>query len=122
MIFTANGAIYHCTGKLNGIPEEYLEILKQELNGATVTHNHPMGSDNEYSFSHIDIASFVAYKIKRLRGIDEKFIYELTRNANDIDEIELSVESMEEGLSYKHWDVIRDAIQLKIGYRRWRRE
>ena len=56
---------------------ETIEELGEKLIGAIVTHNHPKGSDNEYSFSDADLRLFLEYKLGRLRGIDEKFIYEL---------------------------------------------
>ena len=52
IILTRTGEIYHCTGGLNTLTN--IEDLGEKLNGSIVTHNHPVGSDNEYSFSDAD--------------------------------------------------------------------
>ena len=119
MIITSIGAIYHCSGELNGIAMEYFEELGQKLNGAIVTHNHPIGSDNEYTFSNSDFSLFEKFKLAVLRGIDEKFVYELNRNANDIDEINWS--DLENEQKDRHISVLLVAAEKKYGYRRWRR-
>ena len=115
IIITKEGEVYHCAGDLNGIPLKYFEGIKDKLKGAEITHNHPIGSDNEYSFSNADIYLFQRYKLARLRGIDEKFVYEIDRNAADIDETELSTTEY----NYKHWDNVRKAKVYGFGYRRW---
>lgn len=51
LIITTSGEIYHCTGKLNTL--DPIVELGDKLRGATVTHNHPVGSVNEYSFSNL---------------------------------------------------------------------
>lgn len=119
-IFTTEGEIYHCTGHLNGLPT--IEYLGEKLKGAVVTHNHPVGSANEHSFSELDKTLFMDFHLSRLRGIDDKFVYEFNRNPNDIDGGEPTIEDLINGYGYRHWDVIRIARSLKIGYRRWRRE
>ena len=85
IIITAEGEIYHCTGGLNDL--ETIVELGEKLYGAIVTHNHPVGSVNEYSFSDTDFNLFIDFRLARLRGIDEFFIYELNRNPKDIDDI-----------------------------------
>ena len=89
------------------------------MKGAYVTHNHPIGSDGDYSFSNKDINMFMSYGLQILRGIDEKFVYELNRNSVDIDE-EFSVGKTDES-SFRHNWVIKRAKSMGIGYRRWRR-
>ena len=86
LIITASGEVYHCTGDLNTL--ETIEELGQKLRGAIVTHNHPVGSANEYSFSEDDIKLFRDFDLKILRGVDEKFIYELNRNPFDKETIQ----------------------------------
>ena len=119
-VFTMEGDIYHCTGHLSGLPT--IEYLGEKLKGAVVTHNHPVGSANEHSFSELDKTLFMDFHLSRLRGIDDKFVYEFNRNPNDIDGGEPTIEDLINGYGYRHWDVIRIARSLKIGYRRWRRE
>ena len=79
IIITAAGEVYHCTGDLNTL--DTIVELGEKLRGAYITHNHPVGSDNEYTFSGDDERFFIKYKPAILRGIDEKFLYELNRNA-----------------------------------------
>lgn len=96
--------------------------LGDELKGTVVSHNHPVGSDNEYSFSKLDIQLFLNNELAVLRGIDEKYIYELTRNSEEIDEPLSLFELMELNGEYgRHEKVIDTARKMKIGYRRWKR-
>lgn len=84
VIITAIGEIYHCNGDIHEIPFEYFTRLADKLVGAHVTHNHPPGAEeNENTFSDDDFKRFVSFKMARLRGIDEKFIYELNLNEQD---------------------------------------
>lgn len=117
VVVTRQGKVVQCFGDLNGVYPD--TDLGSELEGAFVTHNHPRGSDNEYSFSDLDIQLFMEQKLEILRGIDEKYIYELTRNSVNIDEhISLFELTEEDG---RHEQVIEIAHQYGIGYRRWRR-
>ena len=116
IVITAVGGIYHCTGNLETI--ESIVELGDKLNGAIVTHNHPIGSSNEYSFSDADWNLFRDYNLFRLRGVDEKFVYELNRNADDIDVAEIFASEY----NYKHWDNVRKAKKSGFGYRRWKHE
>lgn len=117
VVVTRQGKVVQCFGDLNGVYPD--ADLGSELQGAFVTHNHPRGSDNEYSFSDLDIQLFMEQKLEVLRGIDEKYIYELTRNSADIDEYTSLFELTEE--DGRHEQVIEIAHQYGIGYRRWRR-
>lgn len=83
VIITVKGEIYHCTGDLEGVPSPFFEQLGEKLNNAVVTHNHPIGSSNEYSFSAKDRRLFSDFKLAKLRGVDEKFIYEFDRNSRE---------------------------------------
>ena len=116
IIITATGDIYHCTGELNTLTP-ILE-LGEKLRGAIVTHNHPVGSANEYSFSDDDWYLFRDFSLKILRGIDEKFIYEFNRNPNDLDD-KLSAALDETFLA--HMINIDRAKIFSYGYRRWKR-
>ena len=124
VVITPGGEVYHCTGDLNTL--ETVEELGDKLIGATVTHNHPVGSVNEYSFSDVDIKLFQKYRLERLRGIDEKYVYELNRNVGEVD---FSVTNIGE-LAELNRGIIKDAhkrvgllaITRGFGYRRWHRE
>lgn len=120
IIITRAGDIYHCSGGLNTL--DSIAELGDKLNSAIVTHNHPLGSDNEYSFSDADKDLFMNFNLARLRGIDERFIYEFNRNPKDRDENNFTYEDLigdSLGLLARHIKVIDFAEENKIGYRRW---
>ena len=117
VIITRRGDIYHCSGDLNTLPT--IEELGDELYGAIVTHNHPVGSDNEYTFSESDCRLFTRFNLEQLRGIDERFIYELNRNSEDIDNI-VTLENADE-YTFRHGQVVDFALTKGFGYRRWLR-
>ena len=89
------------------------EELGEKLRGASVTHNHPKDSDNEYSFSGSDIELFEKYELEVLRGVDEMFTYELNRNPEDIDEL-MSIFDIDE-FSARHNMVIEEAMERGYG-------
>lgn len=96
VIFTAAGDIYHCTGNLHDIPMSFFEEMREKLRGATMTHNHPIGAEeNAYTFSDDDKRLFINFKLARLRGIDEKYVYELNRNPSDIEFKEITAEKLD---------------------------
>ena len=119
IVITPEGEVYHTTGDENTLNP--ILDLGNKLNGATVTHNHPVG-ESEYSFSKDDLTLFMDYELERLRGTDEKFVYEFNRNSEDIDNDDLTVEDMMSGNNYLHLKVIERAKILGIGYRRWKRD
>lgn len=62
--------------------------------------------------------------IGKLRGIDDRFVYELNRNPSDIDEDNFTIEDVindVDGVLNHHINVIHRAESLNIGYRRWAR-
>ena len=117
IVITKDGEIYRCYGTLNGL---YLEDdLGDKLYGAYVTHNHPIGSNNEYSFSGSDIDLYDYYKLELLRGVDEFYIYEMNRNSNYIDAPVSIGESTE--YDVRHSKVTSLAHKYGFGYRRVKR-
>ena len=126
VIITATGEIWHCNGDIHGIPNRYFKQLAAQLEGAHVTHNHPPNAyENDHTFSNDDISNFEYFKMARLRGIDEKFVYELNRNPNDLDFEELTAGELLEMLSGEFKDSHRlvglTAKNSEFGYRRWSR-
>ena len=119
IVITKDGKLYHCYGTLNGVYPDY--DLGEELCGADMTHNHPVGSDNEYSFSESDRSLFFSYELHILRGIDELYEYEFNRDKDDVDEITGSAFDIDE-YSFRHQKVIDEARLFGIGYRRKKRE
>lgn len=118
IVVTKNGRIVQCFGDLNGV---YPDIdLGNELHGAIMTHNHPLGSENEYSFSKNDINMFINNKLKVLRGIDSRYVYELNLDPTDRDP-HVPIFEWDE-YSQRHEEVISISEKLGIGYRRVLRE
>ena len=120
MIILRDGRIRRCKGDLNGV---LIDVDSPGgLKGAYVTHNHPSGSDHEYSFSNEDIQFFMDHDLEVLRGIDELYEYELTRNAGELDaHMTLEELFLSEGKDARHEEVIEIARRYGIGYRRKRR-
>lgn len=120
VVITSMGLVFQCFGGKENVYVD--EDMGDELKGAYVTHNHPAGSSNEYSFSNEDIQLFMKYNLDTLRGIDEKYIYELTRELGDFEGYATIEELMSsEGELARHQKVIQKAQELGIGYRRWKR-
>ena len=122
VIITKNGEVYHCTGELNGL--DPITKLGSKLNGATITHNHPKNSVSDGTFSDDDLKLFKNYKLNKLRGIDERYCYELNRNAKDIELYNASFDKIAE-MNVKQNKSYHAAITLKaliegFGYRRWK--
>lgn len=85
------------------------------LKDSIVIHNHP-SEETEYTFSPQDVDLFVERELKELYGIDEKYIYKLTRNSEETD----SLENLEMNLeNAQHFQIIKLARSLRIGYRRY---
>lgn len=117
VIFTAAGDIYHCTGKLDGIGE--IEKLGDKLKGSIVTHNHPITAEGDYSFSRDDQILFRDFELARLRGIDDRYLYEFNRDSSTVDDDMPDFRTVNR-FNYWHGESIKFARKLGIGY--WRRE
>ena len=117
--------MYHCAGDEHGIPKSYFMSMSNELRGAHITHNHPKSAlENDHTFSDDDIDLFIDFNVKRLRGIDEKYIYELNRNKSDNELAEYALtEIYKIGLDFEdyHTAVMLKALIEGFGYRRWLR-
>lgn len=92
--------------------------LKEKIRGATITHNHPM-QETSYSFSRDDLSLFLEYNLDVLRGCDELYTYEFTRDATQVDDEPADWMNLE---NFNHADMIRNAKVYNIGYRRWKNE
>ncbi len=115
-VITKDGEVFKCFGTVNRVFPD--SDLKDKLKGASVTHNHPI-SETEYSFSGDDFDLFIEYELEVLRGCDEKYTYEFTRDALQIDEEPVNWMSFE---NFRHVNVIQKAKEHGIGYRRWLNE
>lgn len=116
IVITRDGEVYQCYGSNNSVWPDY--DLKDKLKESYVTHNHPK-EETEHSFSESDIDLFNKYNLKILRGKDYKYTYELNRNKNDIDTIDIFNMTDEDGI---HALNINRAEKYGIGYRRWKND
>ena len=117
IVICKDGTVFQCFGTLNGV---YPDVdLGEKLRGAYVTHNHPKGSDNEYSFSDNDYSLFCDYELQYLAGVDEKYIYELARDGGTVDPSPTILEVTPDDV--KHVDIIKKALSNGHGYTRKRR-
>jgi len=109
-----NGKVYHFVGEKNGVNPGK---LGSALKGSIMTHNHPADSNNEYSFSNEDFDLMKECHLKRLRGVDELFDYELS---TEYDEVDSEVASVFEIGEYdgRHEFVKIEAKKCGYGYRR----
>ena len=115
-VVTANGEVYICFGVEDRVFPDY--DLGDKLKGASVSHNHPI-DETVFSFSKDDLQLFIEYDLDVLRGCDEKYTYEFTRNPAEIDE---PMEDWMDFENFNHVDIIRLAKEYGIGYRRWKNE
>ena len=117
-VITKSGDIYKCYGNETNVYPD-MDLGDKTLSGAVISHNH-LDSKTEYSFSKEDISLFMNRNLSVLRGCDKKYVYELNRNAEDIDIVDSSIQYMTEE-NYKHAMVIESAKSLGVGYRRWKK-
>lgn len=117
IVVTKDGDVYQCFGNNKSVWVDY--DLKGKLNEAYITHNH-LKNETQYSFSEDDISLFNNYNLKVLRGIDNEYTYELTRNSNSIDEI--TIDDLLDEKNGMHAININRASKLNIGYRRWKND
>ncbi|MCM1193345.1 MAG: phage head morphogenesis protein [Butyrivibrio sp.] len=107
LVITAEGNIYECYGTEQNV---YPNLdLGERIRGAVITHNHP-AAYTEYSFSKEDCALFEEYDLQMLRGVDEKYIYELSRLHNETEALKSVFElSPEDGRNefVKEWAAAR---------------
>lgn len=117
IVITTKGKVYQCFGNTTNVwPDSDLE---NELIGAIITHNHPKKETN-YSFSSADIKLFEKYSLSKLRGIDNKYIYELDRNNLPTLKQPTWGEYVEDN-SLHHLKAIQYAIDNNISYKRWKK-
>lgn len=114
IVITVKGKVYQCFGNSTNVWPDI--DLGDELIGAIVSHNHPK-TETRYSFSQADINLFEKYNLKRLRGIDEKYLYEFDRSKNcNMKRITISDDI--EDITYEHIKSVDYSINNNILYRR----
>lgn len=111
-VITKSGEVYHCFGVKD---EVYPDAdLHDKLRGAIVSHNH-VATETEYSFGNSDLSLFEKYELQRLRGIDHRFQYEISRMFTDVDS---EPEDWNTFVNIRHSMVIEFASNRGYGYRR----
>ena len=115
-VITADGEVFMCYGTEDRVFPDF--DLNEKLYGATITHNHPI-EETEHSFSKDDLNLFLQYNLVVLRGCDELYTYEFTRNPEEIDE---PPEDWMDFENFAHIAMIEMAKANGIGYRRWKNE
>lgn len=118
IVITSNGNVYQCFGNENSVWPNV--DLGNELINAYVTHNHPI-KETGFSFSSADVNLFESYNLKKLRGIDEKYLYELDRSKNCNLELPKFDEELED-TTFEHLKLIEFSINKNIFYRRVKNE
>ncbi len=114
IVITKDGEVYRCLGTANRV---YPDKLGNKLIGASVTHNHPI-EETEYSFSNDDIRLFETFKLKVLRGIDKKYLYELNLTGNiDIEYLDIFKMTFEDNRNQYTANI---AEEKGLGY--WRKK
>ena len=116
-VVTKDGEVYKCFGIEDRVFPDF--DLKDKLIGASVSHNHLI-TETAYSFSQPDLSLFLDYDLDVLRGCDEKYIYEFTRNPRELDEHINIFDITEEDAA--HEEMIMKAEKFGIGYRRWKND
>lgn len=115
-VVTVKGEVYKCFGIKDRVFPDF--DLKEKLKGSSVSHNHPI-EETAYTFSTDDLELFIEYELDMLRGCDEKYTYQFTRDALEIDAEPDEWMNFE---NFSHADIIRHAKKYGIGYRRWLNE
>jgi len=122
VVVARSGDVYRIDGKKDLVKPD---VLGDDLNGASVTHNHPR-SETQNTFSSLDLELFSKHGLEILRGIDDNFIYELIKNGKIVDDADL-LENIDTRLLiqnpdlYEHLEVARKALAGGFGYRRRKR-
>lgn len=114
---TKSGEVFKIDGTAGRV---HPEVLGNKLKGAHITHNHP-ASETMYSFSDDDLEFFERYELQILRGIDNKYIYELNRTGQSKELEDIRLDEMTEE-TFRHFVVHTKAKSKGYGYKRWKNE
>lgn len=118
IVITKEGEIYQCFGNESNVWVD--EDLGNKIQGAFITHNHPI-NQTSYSFSNKDVELFEKYQLSVLRGVDNKYTYELDRNERPSLANPTWNDTIEDS-SFYHINCINYAINNNISYKRWKNE
>ncbi|MBS6475377.1 MAG: hypothetical protein KH354_05270 [Clostridiales bacterium] len=118
IVVTQDGEVWRCFGTEQMVYPN--EDLGEKLRGAYVTHNHPY-ERTEYSFSKADFELFDGFGLKVLRGVDDRYEYQLSRKELEVDTEPSIYEIQNADDLMKHHAAIRQAISKQVGYGRKKR-
>lgn len=118
IVITKGGKVYRCFGNEANVWPDV--DLGDEIIGSSITHNHPK-AETSYSFSPADINLFDKYNLGKLRGVDDKYIYELDRNGNPT-LTQPTLDDVIEDNSIYHIQVIDYSIKNNVSYKRWKND
>lgn len=118
IVITKEGKVYQCFGNETNVWPDV--DLGDEIIGSSITHNHSKEETN-YSFSPADINLFDKYNLGKLRGVDDKYIYELDRNDKPI-LTQPTLDDIIEDNSIYHIQAIDYSIKNNILYKRWKND
>ena len=112
IVITPDGNVNRYDGDKNSVNSG-----DADLTGAYVTHNHPEG-EGDFSFSDDDYNLFYDSGMEVLRGIDEKYVYEIKRNNGVAPELsELTARRLSHE-TYRHHIVAYEARKDGFHYER----
>ena len=118
IVVTQDGEVWRCFGTERRVFPD--EDLGEKLRGAYVTHNHPY-EHTEYSFSDADFELFDEFELEVLRGVDDRYAYQLSRKELEVDIAPSFAEIQSSDDLMMHDRRINDANTWKVGYRRKKR-
>ena len=118
IVITKEGKVYQCFGNETNVWPDV--DLGNEIIGSSITHNHPK-AETSYSFSPADINLFDKYNLGKLRGVDDKYIYELDRNGNPT-LTRPTLDDVIEDNSIYHIQAIDYSIKNNVSYMRWKHD
>lgn len=118
IVITKEGKVYQCFGNETNVWPDV--DLGNEIIGSSITHNHPK-AETSYSFSSADINLFDKYDLSKLRGVDDKYIYELDRNGNPTLTLPTLDDVIEDNSIY-HIQAIDYSIKNNVSYTRWKND
>lgn len=117
-VITKDAEVYKFEGQQSTVNPT---TLGNKLTGSYITHNHPE-NETEYTFSNADLEFFKENKIEYLRGIDNKYTYELSKSLFEMEELkDYQIEEIPDDYFY-HYMFYLKAKEGGVSYRRTRND
>lgn len=115
VIISKDGTVFEVQGTSGRVHPEYLGA--DVLENSYVTHNHPI-HETGFTFSNDDLSFFRDYKLNTLRGIDEKFVYQIKNDGINTNP-DADTDNWSNELNFQHAMITKECISF--GYNYWRR-